>query len=83
MGRIIAVARLVRADKRVDRAVLGLADLDLVVVRVGDVKVSAGIGEPQAMLEPDGRAPAILVAELEEALADDRPHGRFAACRCR
>ncbi len=33
------------------------------------------------MLEPDGRTSAILVAELEEALADNGPHGRFPACR--
>ena len=35
------------------------------------------------MLEPDGRAAAVLVAELEEALADDRSHRRRVAADAR
>src|SRR5947209_8047104 len=49
-----------------------IEDLDLAVVGVGDIEQPSMIGDSQGMLQANSRARAVVVAELEEPLADQR-----------
>src|ERR1700756_1041389 len=76
LGGRIAVASSVQTHEHLDRPDLGSADLDPVVVRVGDVKMVVAVGEAQTVLKADNRSAAVLVAENEQAVPDNRPdHG--------
>src|SRR5271157_1300416 len=70
-GRFVPAARLAVAGERLDCEGLGVADLDLVVVGIGDEELAAAVGQAEAVLEADVRAGAVDVAELEEALTYD------------
>src|SRR5208337_4702364 len=70
-GRIVLAAGLAVARERLDCEGTGVANLDLVVVGIGDEKLAGAVGQAEAVLEADVRTGAVNVAELEEALTDD------------
>src|SRR5271157_5654345 len=70
-GRIVLAAGLAVARERLDCEGTGVANLDLVVVGIGDEELAGAVGQAEAVLEADVRTGAVNVAELEEALTDD------------
>src|SRR5262249_32985150 len=70
-------------DKRLGRAFLRVQHLDFAVVGVGDVHLAVRVGHPEGVLQPDLVTRPVHVAELEQALADDRLYLALAVHRHR
>ena len=50
---------------------MGVAEFDLIVISVGDIKLSLTVGHAQAVLEPDLIAKGVDIVENQQPLADD------------
>src|SRR5262249_14878048 len=72
--RAVLQAFLAVAQEGPDHARLRVDGLDLVIIAVGDVERPVVPAQADAVLQQRGIARAVLVPEIEEARADERPH---------
>src|SRR5262249_5294915 len=74
VGRAVVVSGRPRAEERGDGSAVRIETFDFVIVTIGNIEDAVGPGHAEGMLQADHGPLAVNVAEVDQALTDERAH---------